>query len=378
MKCQNKIVKEGSGSILVSRDNLCYKTLSTPLVGRIEFKAWALPAKDSNTNFSIRLGSSLTSRESIVVSTNQTNRWFYSRKGSGRPVAKNYRLDWTEVKIVINSQKSTYSLWIDNQLIEQNIPADRSIQNGIDSIGLHSGRGKSAHASYIDDIHISEMDQLRGAGVVTIIPEPDSLNAPWTLKGKDYRKNSRGMKILSNLAPGRYEIYWQNIEGWNPPGVGPQVVEVYEGRSVYIRGAYETKSKVEPLVFSDLNAIDLTGLTHGQGGGCGDVSYVGFRFFDDTKKYFFGSRNGAGKNRCRFADGSEGREGKIVLDVLAPWGCNVLAGDYITIRYDNNKKLNIYLPSINAKHNPPLNLYVSRDGSTYYDPGLTRLARRAR
>ena len=155
--CQTNVFMIGTGSLLVSRDNLCFKTLPTTLKGNVVFRAWAFPATDSNTNFFIILGDSKVSKEAILIRVNETNRWFADTFSPEVPVA-NYSLTWTKIKIVINTDQNTFSLWLDDVLVAQDKPTQASISGGINSFGLTSGRGTQPHASYIDDIRMSVDD----------------------------------------------------------------------------------------------------------------------------------------------------------------------------------------------------------------------------
>ena len=124
------------------------------------------------------------------------------------------------------------------------------------------------------------------------------------------------------------------------------------------------------LIISDLENIDLTGLTYGQGTGCGNINYVAFVFSNYSGAYRYGLRKGVDKTGCSFEDVSGGESHPLMMGLFAPWGCNVLAGDYVTITFDGGQTLNVFLPAMTTNEN----LYIANDGSTYYDEGLTQLA----
>ena len=129
------------------------------------------------------------------------------------------------------------------------------------------------------------------------------------------------------------------------------------------------------LIISDLQNIDLTGLTYGQGTGCGSSNYVAFRFFDSSQSYGYGERKGVNKTGCSFMDGSGGESHPLMMDILAIAPADILAGDYVNITFDGGQTKDIYLPALSGTGNPLAKLYIANDGSTYYDQALTQLAR---
>lgn len=157
IRCQKDITKFGTSTLVVSRANVTWKDLQTPLRGLIEFSAWVLPAQDYNTNFSIRLGSTNNQREAIYIETNESNRWFYREINKGQIPLTNYKLDWTHIVIIVNTLNSSYSLWIDGIQYVGNAKAMDSIETGINTIGIMSGRGTSGHSSYIEGIVLREV-----------------------------------------------------------------------------------------------------------------------------------------------------------------------------------------------------------------------------
>lgn len=59
---------------------------------------------------------------------------------------------WTHLRIVIDTVRSRYSFWIDGQQAAGDVPALADLGGGIDTIGVHSGRGAVGHSSYIEDV----------------------------------------------------------------------------------------------------------------------------------------------------------------------------------------------------------------------------------
>lgn len=151
VRCQTTTLRSGAQALEVKRDNLTWKKLPRPLRGIVEFTAWALPARDRNTNFSIRIGRHDGQREAIIVGLNESNRWFHNAQGHQRFVAR-YSMDWTPLRLVIDTVRSRYSFWIDGQQVAGDVPVAADLSGGIDAIGVHSGRGAVGHSSYIEDM----------------------------------------------------------------------------------------------------------------------------------------------------------------------------------------------------------------------------------
>jgi formylglycine-generating enzyme required for sulfatase activity len=55
-------------------------------------------------------------------------------------------------------------------------------------------------------------------GTILINPEPDTLDASWTIRGPDdYVSNGQGDVRLENRKVGRYRVYWEKIAGYRTP-----------------------------------------------------------------------------------------------------------------------------------------------------------------
>ncbi len=123
-----------------------------------------------------------------------------------------------------------------------------------------------------------------------------------------------------------------------------------------------------PLVITDLEAINLTGITDkSQGTGCDVSGYVAFRFMNYTEDISYGERKGKtidSPTECGFSDGSSGETNPVKLNILAIAELNIVEGDYITITYDGGQKLNISLPVMFGTGNPFVNLRISDNGTT--------------
>ncbi len=165
VRCQAVVVKSGPQALEIERGDLTFKTLDQPLTGIVEFTAWALPARGARSNFVIGLGSShgssrdkgqLTStgnRLAITVSLNSADRWTYTN-GRDTVTTRRYSMQWTRVRVLINTRSSTYSLWIDGRLIARALKASADLSSGLDSIGLSSDRAPTGQTSYIESIRL--------------------------------------------------------------------------------------------------------------------------------------------------------------------------------------------------------------------------------
>lgn len=126
-----------------------------------------------------------------------------------------------------------------------------------------------------------------------------------------------------------------------------------------------------PLVIKDLEDAHITiarsAAEHG---------WV-YNFHDYASSAFFTEEgNGQYDNQNVFHDGNSSQEALILMiDAFGDYcAMTVQAGDTLEITYDGGQKLTIYLPQINKQAGQDTYLYIARDGSTYYNEGLTELA----
>jgi hypothetical protein len=64
---------------------------------------------------------------------------------------------------------------------------------------------------------------LGGSGTIVVDPEPDSINAPWSLTGPcSYNESGNGDDILTGLNPGDYSVTWGDVSGWTKPSNSTQ------------------------------------------------------------------------------------------------------------------------------------------------------------
>jgi hypothetical protein len=76
-------------------------------------------------------------------------------------------------------------------------------------------------------------------GTVVINPDPDSINAPWTLTGPySYSHSGTGDQTLNNLPVGDYTITWGDVAGWTRPSPASETKAVTNGATTTFTGTY--------------------------------------------------------------------------------------------------------------------------------------------
>ena len=79
----------------------------------------------------------------------------------------------------------------------------------------------------------------RQVGTVVVNPDPDSINAPWTLTGPgSYSETGTGDQTLNNLPVGDYTIAWGDVAGWTTPSPASETKAVTSGETTIFTGAY--------------------------------------------------------------------------------------------------------------------------------------------
>ena len=79
--------------------------------------------------------------------------------------------------------------------------------------------------------------RISGTGTILIDPEPNSLNAPWSLEGPcSYNTSGTGDETLNWLDPGDYTVIWGVVSGWIAPSSEVQTLAVDE--TVTFTGTY--------------------------------------------------------------------------------------------------------------------------------------------
>jgi len=117
-------------------------------------------------------------------------------------------------------------------------------------------------------------DDPTEAGTVTVDPNPDSINAPWTLTypGR-FIYTGNGDSTMTNLPAGPYRITWEDVDGWWTP---PEVVETMEeGHGLTVAATYMEFGIVH--IDPNPNGIEetwtLTGPDRFEESGSGDTTF---------------------------------------------------------------------------------------------------------
>jgi len=77
------------------------------------------------------------------------------------------------------------------------------------------------------------------AGSIAVNPEPNAINAPWTLTGPDsYSHSGTGDETISSLTPGSYMITWKAVTGWDLPDPATETLVLADGGTVTSTGTY--------------------------------------------------------------------------------------------------------------------------------------------
>ena len=74
-------------------------------------------------------------------------------------------------------------------------------------------------------------------GTITIDPNPNSLNAPWTITGPSgFSQTGNGDLTLTDRLPGSYTVTWGRVTGWNTPP--PQTQTLAPNGTLTFTGTY--------------------------------------------------------------------------------------------------------------------------------------------
>ncbi|NCQ34006.1 S8 family serine peptidase [bacterium] len=114
-------------------------------------------------------------------------------------------------------------------------------------------------------------------GSVTLNPDPNGLNAPWSLAGPNaYSSSGNGDLTISSLAPGDYTVTWGAVAGYVTPAGGTQTLAA--GGSITFNGVYTPVPVGTIVINAEPNAINAPWTLDGPGGqqtGNGDVTLLG-------------------------------------------------------------------------------------------------------
>ncbi|MCB1151769.1 hypothetical protein KDK88_09475, partial [bacterium] len=68
------------------------------------------------------------------------------------------------------------------------------------------------------DFPVASVQGVYAKGAILIDPEPDALNASWSLAGPDgFTADGSGDELVADLAPGVYSVTWGVVAGWIAP-----------------------------------------------------------------------------------------------------------------------------------------------------------------
>lgn len=148
----NSVKKLGPNGIKVNGDGYRYRPLAFTYTGELEMYVYMKPAIDSNTNFNIRLGSTMNA-PSVVVRMDPTNTWIVST-AAGDTALGAYKLTWTKVRLVLHTASETVDAFIDDVQVATGISAP-GLSAGIGIVGALSGRNGVGHDSYFDQLILS-------------------------------------------------------------------------------------------------------------------------------------------------------------------------------------------------------------------------------
>ncbi|MBU8871762.1 MAG: formylglycine-generating enzyme family protein [Gemmatimonadales bacterium] len=85
-------------------------------------------------------------------------------------------------------------------------------------------------------------------GTIIINPEPDSINAPWTLTGpNEYSHPGNGDETLSDLAEGSYTLEWSDVLNWTKPDPLASTLLLVSGDTVIHFGQYRPFGDFVPV-----------------------------------------------------------------------------------------------------------------------------------
>jgi len=145
--CTTSVKKIGTTSIAFSRDNVIEKDLPNTFVGDVSVSLWMFPTPDHNTNSVFYLRH--TDGSQFTIQINESHTWF----GTGNQFSAPYSGTWTFVEMAINTVSGTVDIWLDGVQVLSN--GSVSLPNGINTLGVHSGRGGAGHTSYFDELVIT-------------------------------------------------------------------------------------------------------------------------------------------------------------------------------------------------------------------------------
>jgi hypothetical protein len=95
-------------------------------------------------------------------------------------------------------------------------------------------------------------------GTIVIDPDPDFLNAPWSLEGPGgYSDNGTGDATLTDMALGEYTLTWGDIQGWSAPTPNPDTQTLTDGAQITFGGTYTELAEGDFIgLYSDAGGVN--------------------------------------------------------------------------------------------------------------------------
>lgn len=82
-------------------------------------------------------------------------------------------------------------------------------------------------------------DYVQQTGSIRLDPEPNSINAPWTLSGPNGSFNGSGDRTYDALPVGTYTVQWRSVSGWTTPSPSTRIVSLSADETRTVTGTYE-------------------------------------------------------------------------------------------------------------------------------------------
>jgi YD repeat-containing protein len=141
----------------------------------------------------------------------------------------------------------------------------------------NNATGKAVVYQY-DESGNRTQSETSNTNSILVDPDPDGLNAPWTLTGPNaFSVSSNGDAIVENLLPGEYTITWGDVTGWEKPASA--TASLGAGNSIIFGGTYHLTPliTIPPADGVMGSTITINGSNFGAFQGGGYVDFNGIR-----------------------------------------------------------------------------------------------------
>ncbi|MBI1929652.1 PD40 domain-containing protein [Candidatus Poribacteria bacterium] len=159
----------GTGAAQITRNiPSAYRDFSL-LRGIVTIDVWMKPKKGSDTNHGLHIGNHLAGKNDggdyindvVILHKNDQDKWWYASQTGPVPFA-DYDGNWHSFRVVYDTGRNVYSLYMDGVLIRADIPSPIDLSAGISHVGMNSGRFGDT---------TSYFDELKVYGVVALVPD---------------------------------------------------------------------------------------------------------------------------------------------------------------------------------------------------------------